>query len=575
MAERYVLAFDLGTSALKAALVSFMGRVAALESVPVRLHLLPGGGAEQDPSEWWAALVAAARRLLARGVARPDQVAAICCTAQWSATVAVDRSGRPLMRAISWMDTRGAPDVARLTDGPISISGYGVDKLWRWVRRTGGIPGRAGKDSLAHILYIRRARPDVYAATHKFLEPKDYLNLRLTGEFASTYEAMTLHWVTDNRDPYRIRYDPDLLAAAGLDRSQLPDLLPATAVLGRLRPAVAEELGLRPDTHVVAGTPDIHAAAIGSGATRDLEPHLYVGTSAWISAHVPYLKTDLLHNMASIPAAILGRYLIANEQEAAGACLLHVRDLLTEPCPAASAGPDATLPDARPGHPAGAAAERPAVADPGPLAGSGAASLPPAGAHPGPAQVPDGALERLLALAAAVPPGSDGLLFTPWLYGERTPVEDPWVRGGFHNLSLRTTRGHLVRAVLEGVACNARWLLGAVESFARRRMEPLRIIGGGARSPLWCQIFADVLNRVVQQVDRPVEANVRGAGLLALVGLGELGFGDIPDLVAVARTFEPDPAHRRTYDELFAAFVAIYRRNRGLYARLNRRAAAP
>jgi len=525
MAQQYVLALDLGTSALKAALVSFSGAVEALEAVPVRLTVLPGGGAEQDPGEWWAAVVTATRRLMARRIAAPDQVAAVCCTAQWSATVAVGEDGRPLMPAVSWMDTRGAPDVARLTGGPVSIAGYGVDKLWRWIRRTGGIPGKAGKDSIAHILWIRRARPEVYEAAHKFLEPKDYLNLRLTGEFASTYEAITLHWVTDNRDPFRVRYDPDLLAAAGLDRSRLPDLLPATAVLGRLRPAAAEELGLRPETHVVAGTPDIHAAAIGSGGTRDLDPHLYVGTSSWISAHVPYMKTDLLHNMASIPSAIPGRYLVANEQETAGACLLHLRDLLIGPGDAAPSAPHAPEPD----------------------------------------------IPRLLALAAEVPPGSDGLIFTPWLVGERTPVEDAWVRGGFHNLTLRATRGHLVRAVLEGVALNARWLAEAVDGFVGRRLDPVRLIGGGARSALWCQIYADVLGRAVHQVDRPLEANVRGAGLLALVGLGELGFDDVPDLVAIARTFEPAPSNRRVYDELFAAFKELYRRNRGLYARLNRR----
>ncbi len=547
MAQQYVLALDLGTSALKAALVSFGGAVAALEAVPVKLTVLPGGGAEQDPEEWWAAVVTATRRLLARGIAAPDQVAAVCCTAQWSATVAVGRDGRPLMPAISWMDTRGAPDVARLTGGPVSVAGYGVDKLWRWIRRTGGIPGKAGKDSIAHILWIRRARPEVYEAAHKFLEPKDYLNLRLTGEFASTYEAITLHWVTDNRDPFHVRYDPDLLAAAGLDRSQLPDLLPATAVLGRLRPAAAEALGLRPETHVVAGTPDIHAAAIGSGGTRDLDPHLYVGTSSWISAHVPYMRTDLLHNMASIPAAIPGRYLVANEQETAGACLLQLRDLLMEPgaragAQPASSGSAVPLPDERAGG-------RAALAD-----GRAAEDIP-----------------RLLALAAEVPPGSDGLIFTPWLVGERTPVEDPWVRAGFHNLTLGATRGHLVRAVLEGVALNARWLAEAVDGFVGRRLDPVRLIGGGARSALWCQIYADVLGRVVYQVDRPLEANVRGAGLLALVGLGELSFDEVPDLVAIARTFEPAPANRRVYDELFGAFKELYRRNRGLYARLNRR----
>ena len=321
----------------------------------------------------------------------------------------------------------------------------------------------------------------MYEAAHKFLEPKDYLNLRLTGEFASTYEAITLHWVTDNRDPYRIRYDPDLLAAAGLERAQLPDLLPATAVLGRLRPAAAEELGLRPETHVVAGTPDIHAAAIGSGGTRDLDPHLYVGTSSWLSAPraLPEDRPAAQHGLhpGGHPRPLPGRQRAGDRRRV----------------PAPPAGPAR-----RP--------LRPDAPDPDPFGWARASTDE---------EAPD-EMTRLINLAAGVPAGSDGLLFTPWLVGERTPVEDPWVRGGFHNLTLRTTRGHLVRAVLEGVALNARWLAEAVDRFVGRRLEPVRLIGGGARSELWCQIYADVLDRAVHQMERPLEANVRGAGLLAV-----------------------------------------------------------
>jgi len=517
MAEQYVLAIDLGTSALKVALVSTNGDVVALESEPVQLHLLPGGGAEQDPHEWWAAILRTARRLLGRGLVPRDRVVAVGCTAQWSGTVAVDRNGLPLMRAIIWMDSRGAPDARRLTGGPLSVSGYGVEKLWRWLRKTGGIPSRSGKDSLAHILYIRREHPEVYAAAHKFMEPKDYLNLCLTGEVAASHDSITLHWVTDNRDPAKIRYDQSLLAAAGLERSQLPDLVPATAVLGPLRPGVADELGLPRAVQVVAGTPDLHSAAIGSGATRDLEPHLYVGTSSWLTCHVPYKKTDLLHNMASIPSAIPGRYFIANEQETAGACLAYLRDaILYEPN-----------------------------------------------------AIPGNVMERLGEMAEGIPPGSDGLIFTPWLYGERTPVEDHLVRGGFHNLSLQTTRGHMVRAVMEGVAYNGRWLLGAVESFVGRRLDPIRMIGGGAQSDLWCQIYADILNRSIHQVERPLEANVRGAAIVAMVGLGLLRFDAVPDLVAVARRFDPRPETRSRYDQLFSSFLSLYKRNRGIYAQLN------
>lgn len=518
---QYILAIDLGTSAVKVALVSAAGQVLGLETAEIHLRLLPGGGAEQDPHQWWDAIRQAAGRLLDRGLAARADVVAVGCTAQWSGTVPVNRDGEPLMNAVIWLDSRGAPDVRRVTGGPLQVSGYGVDKLWHWLRRTGGIPGRSGKDSVAHVLFIQRAHPAVYRETYKFLEPKDYLNLRLTGRFAASYDSIALHWVTDNRDPRQVRYDPRLLGLAGLDGDKFPELVPATAVLGPLRPQAAAELGLGPGVQVVAGTPDVQSAAIGSGATGDGEAHLYVGTSAWLTCHVPFKKTDLGRNMASLPAPIPGRYFIANEQETAGACLTFLRDNLLF-------------------HPDGLT---------------------------GPA--PPDALRRLDQLAAGVPAGSGGIIFTPWLYGERTPVENHTIRGGFHNLSLHTARPHLVRAVLEGVAYNARWLLEAVEHFAGRRLDPIRMIGGGAQSDLWCQIQADVLNRTIQQVRDPLDANVRGAALVAAAGLGWVTFDQVPGLVGVARTYHPQPAHRARYDQLYGAFRDLYRRTHKVYARLN------
>jgi xylulokinase len=190
-----------------------------------------------------------------------------------------------------------------------------------------------------------------------------------------------------------------------------------------------------------------------------------------------------------------------------------------------------------------------------------------------PGDDPASAYREFDKMAERARPGSGGLIFTPWMYGERTPVEDRFVRGGFHNLSLSATRDDLVRAVFEGVALNTRWLLGAVERFTRHRLQPIRFIGGGARSDVWCQIFADVLGRTIEQVADPVNANARGAGLLAAVALGELTFDQVPDLVRVARSYEPDPAQKGLYDRLFREFVGFYRRNRRAYARLNRESA--
>jgi len=519
--ERHILAIDLGTSALKVALVSISGQIVASEQEACQVELRPDGGAEQDPEGWWTLIARASSRLLASGIIPPESVVSVSCTAQWSGTVPVDARGRPIRDAIIWMDARGGPYARRITSGPVRVQGYGVDKLARWIRKTGGIPAQSGKDPLAHILWLKHEEPEVYRRARLFLEPKDWLNLRLTGRPAASYDSIALHWVTDNRNPGRIRYDPALLRLAGVERAQLPQLLAATDILGPLLPEPADVLGVRAGIPVVVGTPDLHSAAIGSGATRDFQPHLYVGTSSWLTCHVPFKKTDLRRNIASLPSAIPGRYLVADEQETAGAALIFLRDRVL-------------------------------------FSGN----------------APADAYREFDRMAGQTQPGSGGVIFTPWLYGERTPVEDRYIRGGFHNLSLSVTRDELVRAAFEGVALNARWLLQAVEKLTRRRLEPIRFIGGGARSDVWCQIFADILDRTIQQVADPVNANARGAAMLAAVAIGELTFDEVPDRIRVDRSYQPDPKTRELYTEVFREFVGLYRRNRKAYARLNRNRAS-
>lgn len=521
MPTRHVLAWDLGTSGAKVGLVASSGVVLASEFEPVRLSLSQGG-AEQSPDEWWRALVLATRRLLAREVVPRASIAAIGVTAQWAGTVMVDAHGRSLGNAVIWMDTRGAAAVKRLTAGFPGMQGYALFKLWRWLRLTGGAPTHAGKDPIGHILWLREARPELYAQAHKFLEPKDYLTLRLTGRFTATFDSIAMHWVTDNRDPARIDYDRRLLDMVGLERRQLPDLCAAPEILGALLPAAASELGLDPSVVVVGGAADVHSGAIGAGTTRDFATHLYVGTSSWISCHMPRKRSDVLHNMAALPAAIPGRYLLLNSQETAGACLTHLAENLFF-----------------------AADELETRAPPDVFA-------------------------RFDQVAAHAPAGSGRLLFLPWLYGERTPVEDARLRGAFVNYSLEHERAHVIRAVLEGVAHNSRWLFGHIERFVGRRIDELRFIGGGASSDLWCQIFADVLGRRVARVEAPRSANLRGAGLIALVGIGELDFDAVPERVPIERRFDPRTEVRALYDELFAEFLELHAKNRGILRRLNR-----
>jgi xylulokinase len=253
------------------------------------------------------------------------------------------------------------------------------------------------------------------------------------------------------------------------------------------------------------------SAAVGSGATKDHAAHLYIGTSAWLSCHVPYKRTDPFHAVASLPAALPGRYLVSTEQQTAGVALERLRDVL----------------------------------------------LPGAG--------PEGFAE-LESLAASARPGSGGVIFTPWLNGERTPVDDELVRGGLHNLTLATTRADVARAVLEGVALNARWMHRVVERFCLRRLDPIAFVGGGALSPLWGQIMADALGRTVHRIEDPVSANVRGAGLLAWMALGELRPEQLQGRATVVEVHAP--TNRAVYDDLYKAFRAIYRSSRRTRRRL-------
>jgi xylulokinase len=172
-------------------------------------------------------------------------------------------------------------------------------------------------------------------------------------------------------------------------------------------------------------------------------------------------------------------------------------------------------------------------------------------------------------IAERVPAGSNGLIYTPWIWGERAPVDDRNLRAGLYNLALHNTRTDIIRAFLEGVAFNTRWLTAPVEKFMRHPIKRISIAGGGAASDIWCQIFADVLNMEVRQVVDPIQANARGAAFIAAAGLGEISLADVPALVEFKRIYTPNPHNRQLYDHRYGTFVEIYKRMRGLYRKLN------
>ena len=393
---------------------------------------------------------------------------------------------------------------------------------------TGGVPPESGNDALSHLLFILHERPDVYHRAYKLLEPMDYLNFRLTGRAVASHATVFPYLLTDNRDNTRVDYDPKLIAWCGLDRAKLPDLVPVGTVLGKIHPEAAEAWGLAPSTDVICGTPDSQAAAVGSGAVGDYQGHVCVGTTAWLSCHVPFKKTNLFEYLATMPSAIFGRNMVTAEQGAAGKCLATFVDQWL--CPADE--------------------------------------LTPEGA---PADV----YQRIEQLAARVPPASDGLVFLPWLNGAGPPSGEGAMRGGFLNQSLRTGRAEAVRAVMEGVAMNLRWLRASVERFVGRRFDALNLIGGCARSETWCQILADTIDRPLRRMSDAHSATSRGAALVAWVALGRISVEEIPSLVPVEKTFTPDPRNHAAYETLFREFLASYKATRPIFRRFNRPSRSP
>jgi xylulokinase len=520
--EPYILAVDLGTSGCKTALISTSGKVAGWEFKEVPLYVLSMGGAEQNPQDWWDAFVLTTRKLIAKGLVPVEDVAAVCFSTQGEGTVPVDAEGNALMNCVLWMDMRGAENLRQITRGLINVAGYDPLKLLRWVRLTGGAPSLTGKDPAGHMLYIRDTFPEVYRKTYKFLNVLDYMNLRLTGRFTATPDSILTSWVTDNRDSAHVAYDPGLLRNSGIDADKFPEIVACHEVIGELKPSVAEELGLKAGVKVIAGAIDTTSAAIGSGAVADYDAHLCIGTSSWIAAHLPVMKTDVASSTASVPCAIPGKYLMITMQTTAGGNLTFLRDKILY-------------------HKDELMLEE---------------------------SVPD-VYKVMDRIAEKVPAGSRGLIYTPWIFGERSPVEDRNVRAAIINLSLENNREDIIRAFLEGVALNTRWLLAPTEKFLGRKLSRLNMVGGGANSMVWCQIFADVLGLTIRQVKDPIEVNARGAAFIAAVGLGQLEFADIPSLVEIRNVFEPNTENSAVYDRCFSEFIQIYRRLKPVYRRMN------
>lgn len=501
--RKLCLSIDLGTGGPKVGLVTLDGMVVSRDHRATSTQFLPDGSATQDASQWWELIHSSCIDLLAQDLSLAADVVAVAVTGQWASTVPVDTDGVPTGPCLTWQDQRGGPYVGEQIGG--WLGGYKPSAIARWIRHTGGAPSLTGADPIGHLLYLKHAAPEQFARTRWCLEPVDYLTMCFTGRACASHASMQGAWLTDNRRLAVYTYDQSLLGRLDLTDEKLPPLVPIGSIVGTVQPDVAGALGLGDEVVVITGLPDLQSAALGAGATAPYSAHLAVSTTSWISCPVPSKRTDIFHSIATVPGLTNDSYLVANNQETGAKALDWLRSII----------------------------------DPG--------------------QEGMMTYEALCRLAAASVPGSGGVVFMPWLAGERSPVDDHGARGGFANLSITTDAGAVIRSVLEGVAYNSRWLLESVESFTKRSLAPVRMVGGGAQSELWCQIYADVFDREMEQVPDPMYAQLRGMALMAGVALGEHRLDEVDRLVPAGRRFSPVPANVSRYESLAAELPLLYR----------------
>jgi xylulokinase len=516
---QYVLAVDLGTSGPKAAVVSLEGRIVATARAPVETLYLPDDGVEQNPEAVWSAVKTACGEAMRRSAVPTQDVLAVICSSQYSSIVPVDAAGRATMNMVLWLDKRGAKERLSKLSGYPRRTDTSVQQ-WRWLKLH-GLPPVSGGMSLTHMRYIKYARPEVYERTAKFLEPMDYVTMRLSGRATANQCTVFMSLLTDNRALNVTQYDRRLVRQSLIDEDKLPDLVPFDSLVGTVLPDVATELGLSPATKVLTSINDTQAGGMGTAAFSGRHAAISVGTTSVMITHVGFKRTDIRHSILSMPSPVPNTYFVMAENGIGGAALEYFLENVIF-----------------------------ARDDFGGL-------------------TTENRYEVLARAVAQARPGSDGLLFLPWMGGAIAPHAEPRMRGGFLNITAKTTRSHMARAVLEGVAMNLRWLKGPVEAFAKRQFTHYIFYGGGAESDVWAQIMADIHGVPVHQMQNPQYATCVGLALLAFQRLGLIGFDEFERRVPIRAIYDPNVANKAVYDEMSELLVQSFGATRPIFRALN------
>jgi xylulokinase len=492
----HIIAHDLGTTGNKATLYDREGRLVGSVFYSYETEYKHTGWAEQNPENWWLAVCRSTRDLLQKTHVSKNDIACVTFSGQMMGAVALDRDARPLRNAIIWADQRALEQENRVKE---QISFEDVYQI------TGHRLSAAY--SLAKILWIRDHQPEIYRDTYKFVHAKDSIVARLTGVFVtdpSDASSMNLYDLKNGQ------WSQKIVDAVGLASDKLPEIRQSIDVVGEVRAEVADEVGIAAGTPVVIGGGDGACAAAGAGVIREGSAYNYIGSSSWIALSTPNPIYDPDYRTFTFGHVIPHMVMPTGTMQAAGASYQWTRDQL-------------------------------ALAEIQVAQALGISTY-----------------ELINLEIEKIPAGAEGLLYLPYLMGERSPRWNPHARGAFVGLTIRHTRAHMFRAVLEGITMNLRVILDAFR-IQGTQIDAMRIIGGGARGRIWNQIMADIYGIPVQRLSILEEATSMGAALVGGVGVGLYpDFSMIETMNEVAGVIEPDSKSQSVYERIYPIFNAAY-----------------
>ena len=493
--SRYILAHDLGTSGNKATLYDLNGKLCSSSVYSYETHYPSHGWVEQDPEDWWKAVCISTAELLQQAGIDRGQVACICFSAQMMGCLPVDREGRPLRNSIIWADTRSVAQAEKMIDA------IGMKEAYR-------ITGHriSPNYSAAKILWVRDNEPGIFKSTYKVLHAKDFVIYRLTGKFLTDYSdasGMNLLDLTEKK------WSGAILSAIGLDEDILPELHPSTDIAGRLTHEAAEATGLLQGTPVVVGGGDGSCAAAGAGVFDEGKTYNVVGSSSWVAtASVKPLFDEEMRtfNWVHLDERL---YSPCGTMQTAGYSLNWLKNTLC-----------------------------------------GLEVLQAEKENTSPYKLIDKAIEKS-------EPGAGGLLFLPYLLGERSPRWNPDAKGAFVGLKMTHTKADIYRSVMEGVAFNLRVIIEIMQKILP--IQDVILIGGGAKGRIWMQILADIWQKTVQIPEFLEEATSMGAAVCGGVGVGAFeDFSVINRFNRINTVIRPRPENKETYDRLYEVFNRAY-----------------